>query len=236
MRSLLALSMAVLLGLSLLACGGTGKGTGSAPGVSANAATSGVSAAPSGPQAAATQRYLNDGDAEKKNDHDNDNSNPNHEDGDLDSSEEYEDTFDNRDYHDSDDGIVLNYGHAANAADTRAIAIEAKRYYAAAAADNGKKACSMMTASDAGSVAEDYGSGAGPAYLRGGKTCEAVMSRLFEHSHAKLTGAIDVTGVRVKEGSAYALIGSTKLPASLIILKHEGGAWKINSLLGGALP
>jgi hypothetical protein len=213
MKSLLALPVIALLGLGATACGGADR----------------AAHMPAG-------RYLNDGDAEKIDDHDPDNRSSNHEDGDGDSFKEYEDTYDNGSYRDSDDHSTLILGHAASAADRRAITAVVKRYYAAAAAGDGAEACSMLTPSLARAAPEDYGKRAGPVYLRGSRNCPAIMSRLFKHFHAELTGAIEVTGVRVDSESTLALVGSSTIPAGEVAVKREGGAWRLTSLLAHALP
>jgi hypothetical protein len=184
-----------------------------------------------------TRHYLNDGDAENVNDHDDDNGPGNHDDTDDDSFKEYDHTYDNGGYHDGDDRGVLGYGHAASASDERAITVLVERFYAAARAEAGATACSSMVSSVAAAVPEDYGRSSGPAYLRGGKTCEAVMSRMFKHMHGELAGAvIVVTGVRVSNDEGVALLGSTTLPASEIYVRRGHGVWQIDAVSGRALP
>src|ERR1700722_9331107 len=138
----------VLLVIALLCIGAAGCGRASndtrPSSQKASSPTTSGGAKTVRPDSATAQRYLNDGDAEKVNDHDRDNRNSNHEDGDGDSSEEYETTFDNGDYHDSDDGAMLNFGKVASRTEARAITMVVKRYYAAAAAGNGARACSLM--------------------------------------------------------------------------------------------
>jgi hypothetical protein len=235
MKSWLALFLSAQLCLGIAACGDTGK---SQPSTSqAKLSASGESLATTGSITTSTEGLLNDGDTEKKKDGDGDNSRANHEDTDGDSADEYETTYDNGNYHDSDDGLILSYGHSASASDTRAIAAIVERYYSAAATGNGAQACSMMVPAFGAAVAEDYGRGsAGPSYLRGATTCRAVMSLLFEHLHANLAGALAVTGVRVKGDTAYAFIGSRTMPASYIVAQRGVSGWKFTALLGEALP
>jgi hypothetical protein len=181
-------------------------------------------------------RYLNDGDAEKNHDSDPDDKSVDHEDHDADSSGEYEEGNGNGDYHDGDDASSVGFGQAANATDERAITTLVKRYYAAAAAGNGPTACSMMASTIARSLPEEYGEGAGPAYLRGARTCEAIVTRVFDHAGAQLKGAMDVTGVRVAGAEAIALLGSHTMSASKISVHMEDGTWKIDALVGTTLP
>jgi hypothetical protein len=138
-------------------------------------------------------------------------------------------------YRDSDDSSVVAYGHATNPADWRAIAALVKRYYAAAAADDGATGCSLIYSTFAKAVPEDYGQGAGPAYSRG-TTCPVVMSKTFEHFHSQLAGPVIVTSVRVSGLEGRALLGSHTMVARYIRVKREHGTWKINQLIGESLP
>jgi hypothetical protein len=61
---------------------------------------------------------------------------------------------------------------------------------------------------------KDYGRAPGPKYLRGAKTCSAVMSRLFKHLQAQLATSIEVTKVLVGGGRADVVVVSRTVPAS----------------------
>jgi hypothetical protein len=111
---------------------------------------------------ASTRGYLNDGDVEKVNDRDGDNGRGNRDDNDGDSFGEYDNTYDNGSYHDGDDSGVLTFGHAASSADARAITAVAMRFYAAAAAESGARACALMTASVVRAIPEGLRAPAGP--------------------------------------------------------------------------
>jgi hypothetical protein len=124
------------------------------------------------------------------------------------------------------------YGHPAGVSDRRAIVALVKRYYALAAAGNGKGACSMLIPGLTKSLPVEYGQ-LGASYLRGAKTCEAVLSRLFKHSHHELSVPVAVVGVFIKGEDAYSPIVSSKMPTSIITLKHEHGVWVISKPLGG---
>jgi hypothetical protein len=139
-------------------------------------------------------------------------------------------------FYDSDDGISLGAVRAADAADERALAAVAQRYRAAAAAGDGVRACALLERSLAGAVPEDYGQAPGPGYLRGGKTCAAVMSRLFRHLHAQLAASAQVTKVLVGVGRADVVLGSKTIPASYMLFVREGAAWKTAHLLPVPLP
>lgn len=178
--------------------------------------------------------YLNDGDKEPRTDEDSDDRNGNKVDEDRDGREDHEPTQ-NHSYHDSDDEPTLAFGHSAGSADRQAAARLIKRYYAVAANGDGKAACALMSRSFAASVPEDYGRPPAPPYLRG-TTCEAVMSLLFAHIRHELQTAFVMTGLRVKGSQGVALLGSkTVMPASSIAIRREGGAWKIDALIGTPL-
>lgn len=238
MKSLLALLTVGLLSMGATSCGGSSDGrTTPMIAISTSSVTT-ASSAPvtTGATTTSGHDYLNDGDAEKVNDGDADNQRANHEDGDADSFDEYETTHDNNSYHDQDDKMILTYGHAATATEKEAVVAAVERYYAAAAVGDGARGCSTIASSLANAVPEDYGQRAGPTYLRGGKTCQAVLSLLFKHFRSRLAGTVHVTGVRVAADHALALLGSRTMPASYLYLERMGGAWKVDGLLGEALP
>jgi hypothetical protein len=199
MKSLLALSTVALLGLSLTACGGAGKGTDSAPKVSSDptaAANSGATTSARAPKDA--------------NDGENDANIP-------------------------DDTVVLDYGVPASAADTRAIVATLKRYYAAAAADDGAKVCSMLLATVAEAMPEQYALAPGV----GGKTCAVVMSRLFKRRRRQMAtelASLEATSVRIGEQGLVVLRVATTREPRLMVLRREGQVWKVKTQLDLSLP
>ncbi len=138
-------------------------------------------------------------------------------------------------YYDGDDGSVRFFGHAASPADTRAVGALVARYYAAAAAANGSRACAMLYFILAESIPETYGRAPAPRYMNG-DTCPIVLERLFRHFHSRLAAAPVVSAVRVDGARAYALLGWTDLPAGYVELMREADSWRIDSLLALALP
>jgi hypothetical protein len=233
MRLLLASLAIALLGLGLSACGGSGKGAGSSSQTSSKAATTAAKGGAPAPGASTTPStaagFMGDEDDDDtasnytgNNRYDND--------ADFDN-----DTIKNKGYYDGDDGAIRSYGHAASAADRRTIAALVKRYYAAAAASDGAKACPLIYSTQEEAIPEDYGRPPGPAYARG-KTCAVVMSKMFAHAHNKLAGGFEVTGVRVEGREARALLGSRTVPARFVVVTRERGAWKIDELIGQPLP
>jgi hypothetical protein len=180
------------------------------------------------PEPAQDQPHLaNDGDNEQPGDEDSDNSF----DVDNDGYADHQPIPNNSVYHDADDRAALAFGKAASARDRQAVVALVESYYAVAAADDGRRACSMIDAALAQAAPSDYGK-FGPAYLHGGKTCAAVLTLLFRHEHRRLPPAIQVTGVRVGGGGGFALFGSKTTPASEISVKRQGGSWKVGALIG----
>jgi hypothetical protein len=232
MRSLLALAAAVPFGLGAGACGGTSNGTHTASRAAANVAASG--AAPVSVAVAPTPdvRGLkgDEDDDESAGSQTGDTKNDNDADFDNDRA-----NIGQTGYYDEDDNSVRAYGHAASVGDARALAAIVKRYFAAAAVGDGAGACSTLEPTIARSVPEAYGRAPGPVYLQG-KTCAAVMSRLFEHIHAKLAGAVEVTGVRVQGERALVFVGSRTMSAIYLTVERKGGAWRIAGLFGTSLP
>jgi hypothetical protein len=225
----------VLLGLNALSCGDTSeKGpvrVGQAFGTSKHSEEAPVRniAHP-----ALGQRYLNDGDRDPTNDEDSDDIGGKKVDEDNDLREDHL-PVQNQSYHDGDDDLV-RFGEPASAADRRAITSVFKRYQAAAVAEDGVTACHLLYSSFAEAIPEDYGQPPGPSYLRGGKTCQAVMTMLFRHSHDELTSAFDVTGVRVVRNQGVALLGSRKAPASYLDMRRERDVWKVGALIAAPVP
>lgn len=169
-----------------------------------------------------------------ENDGDNDDSNePRDRDNDFDGN-----NSNNKIYYDSDDTRIRAFGHAPSVTDRRAITRLVKHYFAVAATEDGQTACSMIVASMARAVPEDLGQPPGPPYLRG-KTCAAVMSKLFKQNRRQLTvysTMLEVTGVRLDRNRGVAVLGFTALPGRQIQVVREHGTWKIDALLDRELP
>lgn len=219
---LAALLAIALTACALVGCGSSRRANASAPGSTAAADTG---TAPVDPR-----RLANDGDNEKPGDNDSDNSH----DVDSDAFVDYKPMPDNHVYHDEDDNQILAFGAPATPKDAHAIAAMVERYYSVALAGNGARACSMIDSGLARATPTSYGAH-GPVYLRGAKTCAAVLGRLFAHERAHLPATVLVTDVRLNGTVALAFFGSTHLPASDISLEREGSTWKIAQLLGSPL-
>lgn len=137
---------------------------------------------------------------------------------------------------DRDDSPFLDAARPAGPAVARAITTVVNRYYAVAAGDDGAAACSLLLPSLAAATPLDYGGSAGPAYLRGGKTCPEILTRLFKYAHAQLAGSIAVTGMRATRNQAYVLLHSATLPYPYITVEKYHGTWKVTDLIGATQP
>jgi hypothetical protein len=136
--------------------------------------------------------------------------------------------------YDSDDDPYLRMGRRADAADARAIEGLVERYYAAAAAADGAKACKLLSALIAESIVEQYAS----SDLRG-TSCAAVMSNIFERNRGQLTGgaaAPHVIRVRVEGERGLAMMSFGSGREGYLLLRREGGVWRVNMALDAELP
>jgi hypothetical protein len=174
--------------------------------------------------------YLNDGDNDPIGDADNDNTYDN----DKDNAEDH--VFDdNGRYHDRDDTTIVAFGHVTDGAVTSTVTKLVEHYYAAAAQGHAADACSMLLPAVAHTAAQTYAQ-AGPAYLRGAKTCPEATAALFTHLRRDLAAKRVVSGVRANGDQAFALLGSNTAPADYISLVRARGSWWIDELIGEPLP
>jgi hypothetical protein len=197
---------------------------------SATAAATASVATVSVPAGLAAKHYLADGDRDPLGDEDDDNSADRDHDPFLDYKKNQ-----SRNYHDNDDREAVLFGHPAGAVERRTITAVVLRYYAAAATGDVRKACSLLPSSLVRALPVEVGR-LGPRYLRGGRTCEEILTRLFRRHHPELAAPINVTEVRVRGDDAFALLGSKHMPASFITPKRIHGVWTTDEVLGVRLP
>jgi hypothetical protein len=208
MKWLLALLATMLLSGVVTACGGAGKSTSSASQASSTTAASGSTSATSAPGS-----YRQD-------------------DGDKDNDDSAQPSASLND----DTPLLKAYGKAGSEADKQAVTEVVKSYYAAAVAENGAKACSLLYSTLASGLAVDPGqAGQGK-----GGTCATAVSALYKSQHAQLVAddvpTMVVTTVRVKGSLGLAVLGFKTMPRSEILLEREGGAWKVDALFNSQMP
>jgi hypothetical protein len=136
---------------------------------------------------------------------------------------------------DSDDGDILAFGQAAGAGEIRVVANVIRRYYAAAMADDGARACALLYSLFAETLAEGREDDPNPNL----KSCAGVVSLTFKKRHAEFAAhaaAPWVLGVRVSGVRGYAVIGSYGRPERYLPIHRDGGAWRIQALLDSGLP
>jgi hypothetical protein len=129
----------------------------------------------------------------------------------------------------SDTLIPWTYGKEAGRADKRAITAFVKRYYAAAAAGDGARACSLLYSTLAAGLGE------GQDQPLPSRTCAAVVSLLFEQQRQRLAAddvaTMTVVDVRIEGDDGIATLGFRTMPVGQFRVKRERGAWKVDALL-----
>src|SRR5580693_5898170 len=128
---------------------------------------------------------------------------------------------------------IPEFGPAADKADRQAITKLIKRYYAAALSENVVPACAMIYTPIEETMAESYGV-LGPPYLRGAKSCPAVLSKLFHYFHEELAAEVpllSVIAVRLYRSHGLVLLGFGSLPEREIKVERERHTWKMGALL-----
>jgi hypothetical protein len=137
-----------------------------------------------------------------------------------------------------DDMPVMAYGRPAGHEEERKITELLRHYYAAAAAANGVRVCSLLFSRVAEEAPEEYGQSGGPGAL-GGKTCVSVISELFKRRHRRQvaeSSTFAMTGVRVLGGNGLALLRFAGSPGPFEIeVRRETGKWKIMELIASGL-
>jgi hypothetical protein len=129
-----------------------------------------------------------------------------------------------------DDAHILDYGHASSATDREQLTSLVRRYYAAAAAEDGGKACSMLYPLLSETVAEEQGSTGSHR-----TTCATAVTKIFKQRHQLLVGdsnTLKFYRIRVNGEKALTLISFATAPEVRQLLERRGGGtWKIAALL-----
>jgi hypothetical protein len=142
-------------------------------------------------------------------------------------------------FYDADDSSLLAYGRAASPAETAAMGLAVKRYYAAVATGNGGLVCSLIYPLFAESIVETYEQ-SGEAHSQRTDTCAHVVSQLVRQRYQRIARAHSIIfrtiGARVDGDRAYALLSHGNLPERAILLRREAGIWKLDELIDEGLP
>jgi hypothetical protein len=142
--------------------------------------------------------------------------------------------LDNDGDNNDDDGKVLAYGHAAGAGERRIATTLVKRYFAAAAAEDGARACRLLVPLLAEIAAE-----ANEHAPAADRTCPAALSRLFRRHHPLLvhkSASLEAIAVRVRGRRMLVVLEFPPLPeARQIEERRVGGVWRMFSILDGII-
>jgi ketosteroid isomerase-like protein len=129
---------------------------------------------------------------------------------------------------------TLAEGRAADDADKRAVTRVVRGYYAAAAAGDGARGCSLLASGIATAVAERQ------LQSGGAKTCAASLSLLFKQQRQRLAAeevdTMVVTGVRISGSDGFAALGFSRMPEGGIVVQREGAVWKVDALFESTVP
>jgi hypothetical protein len=138
---------------------------------------------------------------------------------------------DNDTDHNDDDGKILDYGHPASRRDFRLSADLVRRYFAAAAGEQGARACSLLAPFVAEAVPEYSGRSSGPH----GDSCPVALKKLFEHHHSELAmknATLEVVGVRVEGRRGLVVLAfPTISEVREIVERRVGNGWRLIDLL-----
>jgi hypothetical protein len=135
--------------------------------------------------------------------------------------------YDNND----DDSYVLGFGQPAGPLDKQKITTLVRHYFSAAAVEDGARACALITPFFAETVVEQYGH---TPELRG-KTCAAVMSKLFKNNHREIADKnahLKVMRIGIEGNIARVALSFPEIPTiKQIRIRRVGNRWTVLDLL-----
>lgn len=133
---------------------------------------------------------------------------------------------------DDEQEMIGRSSQKSSPADLKAVSIVVKRYFAAALAEDGARGCAMLERSLAAAIA-----GEAP---QGKPSCATALTHLFRVQHryvsAEEPATMIITGVHVEGNEALTTLGFRRTPEGEVILKREGGHWKLDALFDSELP
>lgn len=139
-----------------------------------------------------------------------------------------------------DDKEIEIYGKPATPAEWQATEAFARGYFAAAAAEDGARACPMLAPWLGPTLGGSYEKPSDPSYLHG-KTCAEVMTKLFTHRHGlvvKEARGVEVTDVRVTQQTAFVLLAFKGVRERRYMGLQRMGAnkWTLEALTDSPYP
>jgi hypothetical protein len=135
--------------------------------------------------------------------------------------------------YDTDNDADPTFGPAATPAEHEAMATLLRRYYDAAAADNGALACTLLDPLVAEAAVEEHRPGKGPPALRG-RGCAQVLTKLFAQRHRELAeeaAALRVGWAQTKGQRATVLADFGPTRERLVLVHRSQGVWQMDALL-----
>jgi hypothetical protein len=128
-----------------------------------------------------------------------------------------------------DQEFLASYGPKASPATASTITALVRSYYTASLAGDGTRACALLNAALATSLAKQQSPTAS-----GAQACAAAIAPLLAQQHQRLLAeepaTMTVIGVYVKGILGLVVLGFGNAPESDIVVTREGGAWKIDAL------
>lgn len=128
-----------------------------------------------------------------------------------------------------DDKDLLSRYRRAGPSETKTIAALVRSYYAASLAARGQRACALLS----GGIASGLASADSNPQSQS-RTCAAAMSALLAQQHAHLTAenpaTMTVVAVYVRGTQGLAVVGFRSSPRSELLVRREGGQWRIDAL------
>jgi hypothetical protein len=135
---------------------------------------------------------------------------------------------------DADDRATFAFGRPVGTA-AGGIADLVRRYYAAAAAEDGAGACRLLVPSLARTLpAAQRGTDA--SARRPGETCATALAGLFARYHEELAAPIKIAHMGERGSVTQVILSSRTLRAGSIFLVRERGSWRIEEPLSRPLP
>jgi hypothetical protein len=151
------------------------------------------------------------------------------------SSTTHKNDRDNDNDNNDDDQHVLAFGHIADTVNNQAITTLLNHYYTAAAAENGAKACTLLTPFIAETVVEVDGNA--PALK--GKTCAAVMTKLFKNQHRDLVeknANLKIIRIGIEGDRSLVALEFPEVPeVRQITVRYNHNKWTVLHLLDGII-
>lgn len=138
-----------------------------------------------------------------------------------------------RSRYDPDSDANPTFGPAASATERWPIVTLITRYYAAAAADDGARACSMLYPLIAEAIVEEHRPGRGSPALRG-NTCAQVAAKVFARRHRELVkdaATLRVGWIQLQARQAVTLVHFGPTRELMVRVHRAHGGWQMNTLL-----